>query len=60
MYVQIDLFFGGKTLAHVVSWGNEVYDEDEIWGWPKKRLPTVVSVDGRLHQRGFGGYYYPI
>lgn len=58
MYVEISLIFGGKAWAEVIEWGPEEYNDKEIWGWSKKRLPFLVLVDGRLYQRG-GGYYFP-
>jgi hypothetical protein len=59
MYIEISLSFGGKALAQVVEWGLMEYDEEETWGWPKKRMPFLVLVCGRLYQRGADGYYFP-
>ena len=60
METEIRLFNGGRVWAVVIDWGPEMYDEEETWGWTKKRLPFLASIDGRLYQRGSGGYFYSI
>ncbi|QMW01688.1 hypothetical protein [Spirosoma foliorum] len=60
MEVEIRFFNGSKAWAQVIDWGSGVFDEEETWGWPAKRVPFLASVDGRLYQRGYGGYFYAL
>ncbi|WP_093834269.1 hypothetical protein [Spirosoma endophyticum] len=58
METEIRLFNGGRVWGQVVEWGPEQLDNEEIWGWGKKRLPFLVLVYGQLYQRGADGYYF--